>query len=979
MPNHRGFKKWHEMEQWWTALCTEQHQGGCPPFEPVTFTLNPPSRTHPSSAPCTRTLPAPSAGTSAAAGQDTAPRAALVPMPAPSPFCGGSSLDAATPTKDEPTTPSLHLNVPPRVTPLTRPAYPTGHARAAVIAQECAGGCESPPACRPPDCGRYPPRCCAWRPPPPRAPAPAADAPAPTMYGIRGVAVMYPTHASALAAARCLNLAEPKIMVTSNASKLEAWITMKKFVGEDEERRGQNSRVHRGVQEEIRREAKTEGLAPFWTNLFKEYWKLFPWDLPLDQDPVPNAPPPPPDLEPQTAEEALEQAERKSQVQKKIKEVVLSKAVGRHWDSREPVLRLAGAFASGRRRRSSKRTADFRFYMRHPDFKDTVMERFEEEYGEEPRKMHVSLRCQVAREMLEAETEEVKSRIKRECDEVHAKEVQSFNEDEEGEPDPDPAVQRECCEKFLSIVQPLLAGLHAYTGLTLNIIGGRINEETQKFETMSANSGLVGGKDWARWDPEGYSAMLKTYLKFIHAGFLGKWRWTRFSRRPRPDCRAVPVGPVPPPPDVFLGMNLLRMSEQDDVNEKAADGAVLRDGEGDMVMDAPLRPLVDDEDQLSAPRLALPTPLSSPPFPTRLLSGDVGIAEMTEALRLEIVELPEEARNAYTSRLRRMSSFELKREIHNAHNHRRTRGRSKTKSGNAKKRRKADDGVEQDLLSSDDDTEGDDDSGDESERGFATYPGQDERERAGVEISSRRQALEEAWNFASSTKSLPTTLRPKAVGVWVKNARKGVPKIGLSGEMEDQWWAWWKGINPSWRCPGQNGLLNVVITLKWWHGSMETPSEVGSMQSPMWRRDRTTPPPPPPIARPTRHTERPPLLPNSPPSSPREAPAATEVHTPDGCVGPGCAACFQPAHHACACRGCSGSRPSACPRPRPPPVPDAARVDDPTSSAAGTQRLAARRHSRSRLGWRHPNAPLNAPPERAPAAPPPPTPSPARH
>ncbi|KAJ7805534.1 hypothetical protein B0H14DRAFT_2180549, partial [Mycena olivaceomarginata] len=97
--------------------------------------------------------------------------------------------------------------------------------------------------------------------------------------------------------------------------------------------------------------------------------------------------------------------------------------------------------------------------------------------------------------------------------------------------------------------------------------------------------------------------------------------------------------------------------------------------------------------------------------------------------------------------------------------------------------------------------------------------------------------------FRLQTKSLPTTLRPKAVGVWVKNARKGVPKIGLSGEMEDQWWAWWKGINPSWRvrdgellqtgdgswdvlkCPGQNGLLNVVITLKWWHGSMETPSE----------------------------------------------------------------------------------------------------------------------------------------------------------
>jgi hypothetical protein len=82
------------------------------------------------------------------------------------------------------------------------------------------------------------------------------------------------------------------------------------------------------------KEAKTEGLAPFWTNLFKEYWKLFPWDLPLDQDPVPTAlpleldhvpnGPPAPDLEPQTAEEAVEalkRAEQKSQVQKKIKEV----------------------------------------------------------------------------------------------------------------------------------------------------------------------------------------------------------------------------------------------------------------------------------------------------------------------------------------------------------------------------------------------------------------------------------------------------------------------------------------------------------------------------------------------------------------------------------------------------------------------------------------------------------------------------------
>ncbi|KAJ7801215.1 hypothetical protein B0H14DRAFT_3489905 [Mycena olivaceomarginata] len=339
--------------------------------------------------------------------------------------------------------------------------------------------------------------------------------------------------------------------------------------------------------------------------------------------------------------------------------------------------------------------------MRHPDFKEAVMERFEEEYGDEPRKMHVSLRCQVAREMLDAETEEVKSRIKRECDEAHAKEVQRFNDDEEGEPDPDPAVQRECCENFLSVVQPLLAGLHAYTGLTLNIIGGRINEETKKFETMSANSGLVGGKDWARWDPEGYAATLKTYLKFVHAGFLEKNDLVDGVAPAAPvapvapAAHAAPVGPVAPPPDgaVFLGMNLWRMPLQDD-NGKTADGAAPRDGEGDVMMDPPppLPPLVDDEDEL--PRIApvwgaasnpaavsagsnpAPVPNSTAVSnPTAVSDPNTaaaawGIAEMTEALRAEIVEMSEETRAAYTSRLRRMSSFELTREINNAHNRR---------------------------------------------------------------------------------------------------------------------------------------------------------------------------------------------------------------------------------------------------------------------------------------------------------------------
>ncbi|KAJ7936008.1 hypothetical protein B0H13DRAFT_1589931 [Mycena leptocephala] len=104
--------------------------------------------------------------------------------------------------------------------------------------------------------------------------------------------------------------------------------------------------------------------------------------------------------------------------------------------------------------------------------------------------------------------------------------------------------------------------------------------------------------------------------------------------------------------------------------------------------------------------------------------------------------------------------------------------------------------------------------------------------------------LEESSGFSSKTKPHPTTCRPKAVGVWVKNARKGTPEFVVEA-MEKEWWAWWMAMNPKWRlraadgnlakegdgswdvlrCPGQNGFLNVIICLKWWRTHMDTASD----------------------------------------------------------------------------------------------------------------------------------------------------------
>ncbi|KAJ7842938.1 hypothetical protein B0H14DRAFT_2585983 [Mycena olivaceomarginata] len=236
---HKGFKNWSELETWWTGLCHAHHQGQCPPFEVVTFTLDPSPVTHPSSAPCS-------------IGVAPAPALRVAPAPATLPAIrtAASSSSAATSVstihapaddgirKEESTTPALHLNGPPRVTPNTRVQLtPTGHARGTLIAQAHSRGCLVARAGIPRATG---PRAPSPEDPPvpaldqatvaatpararagdneagPRpsvlvtpsgraqaglvapAPANAGPEPAPQMFGIRGVSVFYSTHAAAV-------------------------------------------------------------------------------------------------------------------------------------------------------------------------------------------------------------------------------------------------------------------------------------------------------------------------------------------------------------------------------------------------------------------------------------------------------------------------------------------------------------------------------------------------------------------------------------------------------------------------------------------------------------------------------------------------------------------------------------------------------------------------------------------------------------
>ncbi|KAK6972149.1 hypothetical protein R3P38DRAFT_2585172 [Favolaschia claudopus] len=101
--------------------------------------------------------------------------------------------------------------------------------------------------------------------------------------------------------------------------------------------------------------------------------------------------------------------------------------------------------------------------------------------------------------------------------------------------------------------------------------------------------------------------------------------------------------------------------------------------------------------------------------------------------------------------------------------------------------------------------------------------------------------LEEAANFTGPAKGMGTKDRPTVVKGWINRARVGGPQPAIKDSFgfDVSWWKYWAGMNPAWRIEGKkkgegegdwdtlrkqtgkNGLLNVLICLRWWRDAFE--------------------------------------------------------------------------------------------------------------------------------------------------------------
>ncbi|THU78628.1 hypothetical protein K435DRAFT_887023 [Dendrothele bispora CBS 962.96] len=171
---------------------------------------------------------------------------------------------------------------------------------------------------------------------------------------------------------------------------------------------------------------------------------------------------------------------------------------------------------------------DFKFYQRHPDFRDKIAAAFKEEHPEiggghpEQLKTYTAL----VRHMFEEESEEVRERIKKEAEEEYRAEVVEYERRlETGIFDvSDVELLQRRRVQMGSLLQNILTGFGKATGTYISVVimGEDPNpEDDDRIFTSSVQIGTTPGSNPQRfheWDPTGFRMQhVKSFAEFFRA------------------------------------------------------------------------------------------------------------------------------------------------------------------------------------------------------------------------------------------------------------------------------------------------------------------------------------------------------------------------------------------------------------------------------------------------------------------------------
>ncbi|KAJ7726345.1 hypothetical protein B0H16DRAFT_1735660 [Mycena metata] len=294
----------------------------------------------------------------------------------------------------------------------------------------------------------------------------------------------------------------------------------------------------------------------WWSTLFEEYWQLFDWRLALNEEPGDDAMVLVGGQEEQE-ELSEEEMDRKTKVQEQIKSKIKT-----WYNHHRNALGLASNpytpwLARLRRPEEAcpKRVTEHQFYMQHDDHKARVESEFQSRHWDAPRKNHLTLWCGVARELFEAEPEEVKARIRQEARQEHKEQVALWKDAAEGLPSANEEDQKEARVRFSAVVAPLLHSLREFTGYHITLVAGRVTDDG-KVDVISVHAGKTKAKtpdkalNLTQWDKEGYkNIFLNQFVRFLAVANREP------SNEPQNDATNNPTPADPTAPPVPVAMN----------------------------------------------------------------------------------------------------------------------------------------------------------------------------------------------------------------------------------------------------------------------------------------------------------------------------------------------------------------------------------------------------------------------------------------
>ncbi|KIM85953.1 hypothetical protein PILCRDRAFT_5052 [Piloderma croceum F 1598] len=227
----------------------------------------------------------------------------------------------------------------------------------------------------------------------------------------------------------------------------------------------------------------------WWPVIHAEYWSRISWRVPLDQEvdsTMFDDASVPIEIDEDLSEE---DKQMKTEVMKKVNPMVKTWFTNRK-SKGVPKTSVWSTFLKQLVQPTGgvpKKRNIAQYYMVHTDYKAKVDTEFDHRVEEEdiPPSEHLKIRSYIAKKFFLQEDKETKERLEKENDLTHKKMVAAYEAAWKGLPPINPDGQDEALEELEELVQPLLDGFEAYTGVRFVLTGGRPpRQESSKYTVV---------------------------------------------------------------------------------------------------------------------------------------------------------------------------------------------------------------------------------------------------------------------------------------------------------------------------------------------------------------------------------------------------------------------------------------------------------------------------------------------------------------